>query len=156
MGHTHYNELSNDGRTVYAATRSTGQIEEGPVGFSIMHVEGNIVSWHFKPLHSAWPVVMLTSPADGRLETDVYQSVAGQRPVAVSARAWSANGIRACRCRWDEGPWYPMRSGRDSIEVGSVVRAPAADGSDADALGLWPEKHILGTQLGPNRNGRQW
>jgi 3',5'-cyclic AMP phosphodiesterase CpdA len=35
MGHTHYNELANDGRTLYAATRSTGQIEEGPVGFSV-------------------------------------------------------------------------------------------------------------------------
>jgi Icc protein len=30
MGHTHYNELANDGTTIYAATRSTGQIEEGP------------------------------------------------------------------------------------------------------------------------------
>ena len=30
MGHTHYNELANDGRTIFAATRSTGQIEEGP------------------------------------------------------------------------------------------------------------------------------
>jgi 3',5'-cyclic-AMP phosphodiesterase len=34
MGRTHYNELSNDdGTTIYAATRSTGQIEEGPPGF---------------------------------------------------------------------------------------------------------------------------
>ena len=32
MGHTHYNELANDGRTIYAATRSTGQVEEGPPG----------------------------------------------------------------------------------------------------------------------------
>jgi 3',5'-cyclic-AMP phosphodiesterase len=23
-------------------------------------------------------------------------------------------------------------------------------------LGEWPEKHILGTQLGPNENGRHW
>ena len=35
MGHTHYNELANDGRTIFAATRSTGQIEEGPVGYSV-------------------------------------------------------------------------------------------------------------------------
>ena len=35
MGHTHYNELANDGTTIYAATRSTGQIEEGPVGYSL-------------------------------------------------------------------------------------------------------------------------
>lgn len=26
MGHAHYNELANDGRTIYATTRSTGQI----------------------------------------------------------------------------------------------------------------------------------
>jgi hypothetical protein len=31
-----------------------------------------------------------------------------------------------------------------------------ADGSDADAIGAWPEMGILGTQLGPNRNGRKW
>ena len=31
-GHTHYNEVANDGHTVYAATRSTGQANEGPVG----------------------------------------------------------------------------------------------------------------------------
>jgi hypothetical protein len=31
-----------------------------------------------------------------------------------------------------------------------------ADGSDADALSAWPERHLLGTRLGPNRNGRQW
>ena len=35
MGHTHYNELANDGRIVYAATRSTGQNEEGPCGFPV-------------------------------------------------------------------------------------------------------------------------
>ena len=29
MGHTHYNEVANDGKTIYTATRSTGQIEEG-------------------------------------------------------------------------------------------------------------------------------
>jgi Icc protein len=33
MGHTHYNELTNDGVTIFAATRSTGQVEEGPVGY---------------------------------------------------------------------------------------------------------------------------
>jgi 3',5'-cyclic-AMP phosphodiesterase len=33
IGHTHYNEVANDGHTIYASTRSTGQIEEGPVGY---------------------------------------------------------------------------------------------------------------------------
>jgi len=47
MGHTHYNEIANDGRTIYAATRSTGQIEEGPVGFSVANLDGGVVSWKF-------------------------------------------------------------------------------------------------------------
>ena len=38
MGHTHYNELANDGRTIFMATRSTGQIEEGPAG--LLHRRG--------------------------------------------------------------------------------------------------------------------
>ncbi|MDQ6676540.1 MAG: metallophosphoesterase, partial [Acidobacteriota bacterium] len=59
MGHTHYNELANDGRTIYAATRSTGQIEEGPAGFSITNLDQGIVSWKFKPLGN-WPFVMIT------------------------------------------------------------------------------------------------
>jgi hypothetical protein len=29
-----------------------------------------------------------------------------------------------------------------------------AAGSDADALPPWPERHLLGPRLGPNRNGR--
>ncbi|MFM0229672.1 metallophosphoesterase family protein [Paraburkholderia sediminicola] len=53
MGHTHYNELANDGRTIYASTRSTGQIEEGPAGFSLLAVDNGVVSWRFKPLNEA-------------------------------------------------------------------------------------------------------
>ena len=41
-GHTHYNELLNDGRVVYGATRSTGQVDEGDVGsFSL----GSLALW---------------------------------------------------------------------------------------------------------------
>jgi Icc protein len=54
MGHTHYNEIANDGQTIYAATRSTGRIEEGPVGFSIANLDRGVVSWKFKPLRD-WP-----------------------------------------------------------------------------------------------------
>jgi len=46
---THYNELANDGRTIYAATRSTAQLE-------------------FKPL-SEWPLAVITS-GDQRLMID--------------------------------------------------------------------------------------
>ena len=29
-------------------------------------------------------------------------------------------------------------------------------GRDRDAVGAWPDKHVLGMQLGPNRNGGNW
>ena len=36
------------------------------------------------------------------------------------------------------------------------VGAARGIGSDADALGAWEARGLMGTQLGPNRNGRQW
>jgi len=189
MGHTHYNELANDGTTIYATTRSTGQIEEGPVGFSLASIDHGIVSWRFKPLRSAWPFVMITSPADHRLVTDVTRPghvVAGR--LRLSARVFGARPVSDCRYRINEGPWERLHldgiewegiveappqqftltveatdiaamSGTDTIVVATPGYSPLehiADGSDADALGAWPERHLLATRLGPNRNGRQW
>jgi 3',5'-cyclic-AMP phosphodiesterase len=35
--------------------------------------------------------------------------------------------------------------------------APARKpGDSVNAIGAYPEKGLLGTQLGPNRNGRKW
>jgi 3',5'-cyclic-AMP phosphodiesterase len=190
MGHTHYNELSNDGTTIFATTRSTGQIEEGPVGFSLASLNRGVVSWRFKPLQSLWPFVMITSPADHRLITDVKRPanvVAGE--FTVKARAWGAS-VSACRCRINSGRWVSVHRSAQSPEWTLVCEAPlrqftltveatdasggtdtdtvvvatpgfrapdrVANGSDADAVGAWPERHLLGTQLGPNRNGRHW
>ena len=189
MGHTHYNELANDGRTIYAATRSTGQNEEGRPGFSVLAVDGGLVSWRFKPLGEPWPLALITAPADRRLQTDASPPSDGAN-LQVRALGWSAHGIRAARCSLDGGPWRPMRrdagspawrhdsdappgahrivveiedgSGRvgsDAIETAGPGEAGPTSpprGSDAHSVGAWPERHILGTQLGPNRNGRHW
>ena len=51
------------------------------------------------------------------------------------------------------------RTDEDRVEPsGQGWTAPErhADGSDRDRIGPWPEKGILDTQLGPNRNGRKW
>lgn len=50
-------------------------------------------------------------------------------------------------------------TGFDSIEAISTVdetQKRRADGSDRDSISAWEEKHIMGTQFGPNRNGRKW
>jgi hypothetical protein len=183
MGHTHYNEITHDGRTIYAATRSTGQIEEGPVGFSFAAIDGDVVSWRFKPLDSPWPFVMITSPADRRLALD------GNTPEAsriIRACVWGESPISRAEYRIDGGTWQPMSiedhgmlrapiappgdrfhlevrvtdqdggSAGDTILCGSKGRCGTATGSDAGSIGAWPERHLLATQLGPNRNGRKW
>jgi Icc protein len=184
MGHTHYNEIANDGRTVYAATRSTGQIEEGEAGFSFVAVDGDTVSWRFKTLGSPWPFVMITSPADRRLMTVPLPTMDGD--CTIRASAFGEVPIAEAAFRIDDGEWHPMRGGdsgllsataivpdqcRLSVRVtdknGSrdidtieVSRRPAINhqstGSDTGSIGAWPERHLLGTQLGPNRNGRKW
>jgi len=190
MGHTHYNELANDGRTIYAATRSTGQVEEGPPGFSVTTLDGGVVSWKFKSIRQ-WPLVMITSPADHRLVADwagPRQVVRGK--VRVRARIWgpsveqvtlSINGgdpqamSMQAGTLW-EADWH-SNNGRHTVEVTArcddgrtasdriVVMAnqaghyatPKRNAIDYEnAVGAWPEKHILGTQLGPNENGRHW
>ena len=185
MGHTHYNELANDGSTIFMATRSTGQIEEGPAGFSVAAIDQRGVSWRFKPLDTAWPFVLITRPTDRRLTTDQcrdapsmvrakvlgdapitsveMQALAGgwrpMRPVPGHTALWQApaldgGGAVTVRARDAQG-----RTDEDRVEPASADWAPPArhaDGSDADRIDAWPERGILGTQLGPNRNGRAW
>jgi Icc protein len=195
MGHTHYNEIANDGRTIYAATRSTGQIEEGPVGFSIANIDDGVVSWKFKPL-GGWPFVMITSPADWAFIVDPMQ--ADQLPrgtIEVRAKAFDGRGVVFAQCRIDDEPWRPMsRIGRspmwrctwksidtadglhriavkvqstngceamDTISAltsqsGRYQAPPRQPGDNTNVIGAYPEKGILGTQLGPNKNGRKW
>ncbi|WP_250501235.1 metallophosphoesterase [Caballeronia sp. GAWG1-5s-s] len=194
-GHTHYNELLNDGWVVYAATRSTGQVEEddGRPGFSVAAVDSGVVSWKFHPLDASWPFVMITRPSDRRLHrsrsaprnvdatrvrvlvsNDDVVSVTGHldgMPIPFSRSAdetgiWqavlpaAATGYRArltVTARTADG-----RSGEDAITLQPAghaekhLRHYAALGTDAHAVEPWPEHGILGSQLGPNKNGRHW
>ena len=46
----------------------------------------------------------------------------------------------------------------DTVEVSPLHESNGrkATGSDAGRIGAWPERHLLGTQRGPNRNGKKW
>jgi 3',5'-cyclic-AMP phosphodiesterase len=57
------------GTAAACCARSTGQIEEGPVGFSVANIDAGVVSWKFAPL-GEWPLVMITTPADQALIID--------------------------------------------------------------------------------------
>jgi hypothetical protein len=125
-GHTHYNEVANDGHTIYAATRSTGQATEGPVGFSIINIDNGVVSWKFKPLGS-WPFVMITSPADKLLLIDGSQIVKGM--AAVRAKIWDDKGIASATLQIDGGQTAPLaRIGDTQMWSARVDSTKIADG----------------------------
>ena len=191
-GHTHYSELLNDGRVVYGATRSTGEIEEGGgrPGFSITTIHGRVPSWRFKETGGEWPFVQIVAPADVRLVTRPADPTQVPRPgeVAIVAKVFGT-AERPPVLSIDDGPARPMAptagsalwtasvtldaglhrvavsvgTDRDVVEV--LVRGerdiprrgiPVAPGRDIHSIGAWPAHGLLGTQLGPNKNGRHW
>ena len=125
LGHTHYNELINDGMTIFAATRSTGQVEEGPVGYSLTTVDNEIVSWRFKALDDPFPFVVITSPADHRLVRGSSQRV--DREFEVRARVFGHVPIARAECRIEGCDWMPMTR----IGTGPDWRATIRSSPDA-------------------------
>ncbi len=186
MGHTHYNEIANDGRTLYTATRSTGQIEEGPVGYSVTNLDGNIVSWRFVELGKL-PIAIITSPSDERLLTK--SSETPQEALKVRAKFWGE--VEALKASADlDGQTHAMKRVGDShvweadlptpsegthplkvsfkdahgnsasdeirLAVGEQTERKSEERDQDNALEAWPEHGLLGTQLGPNKNGKKW
>jgi predicted phosphodiesterase len=171
MGHTHYNELANDGQTLYSATRSTGQIEEGPVGYSITNLDGAVVSWRFVE-RGKLPVVLITSPSDERLLTE--SSAIHQQNLKIRAKCWGiADAIEAFAeldsrtipmkrvdgSRVWEAEAPNPREGTHPLSVSfkdAEGERQFVERDQDNALAAWPEHGLLGTQLGPNKNGKKW
>jgi 3',5'-cyclic AMP phosphodiesterase CpdA len=189
MGHTHYNEISNDGDVLYTATRSTGQIEEGPVGYSVTTLDHNRVSWHFVELGSP-SLISITSPSDERLTTSRTGCEDHSSSLTIRAKIWSLNPVQSAMAQiaGHTVPLHPedgalwsgtmeiagLEDGSHALEVIAIIpdartttssirihkgrlNAPPREEVDQqNAIGEWKERGILGTQLGPNKNGRKW
>ncbi|NYF53619.1 metallophosphoesterase family protein [Tunturiibacter gelidoferens] len=186
MGHTHYNEIANDGWTLYSATRSTGQIEEGPVGYSVTNIDGDVVSWRFIELGKL-PVAVITSPRDERLLTKSSEIPQGTLKIrakfwgdmeAVEATAHLDGQTLLMKRVSDSHVWeadvpspregtHPLKvSFQDAhgkvttdeirLAVGQRTKRRSEQRDQENALEAWPEHGLLGTQLGPNKNGKKW
>jgi predicted phosphodiesterase len=192
MGHTHYNEVSNDGATLYAATRSTGQIEEGNAGYSLVTFDRGAVSWHFFEPQGG-PVVVVTSPADERLLTEANMEGVVEGRLRVRVCVWGQAPLLAVTADvhgktfaleqkagghvWEnpqslltlpEGVYNltvtaedaAHRRATDTVRIVVGLNAYSkVDRQDTDVdnpLKAWKERGLLGTRLGPNKNGRKW
>ena len=152
MGHTHYNELANDGRTIFAAARSIGQVEEGPPGFALMALDASgAVSFRFRPLGERGPLAQIVAPADRRLVTQQAPPPPPGEPFELRALALPAGRVEACRYRLDEGEWLAMQRVDARLWTASVrapdapfrvvVEARADGASDCDAIDIAPHGH---------------
>lgn len=188
MGHTHYNELSNDGHTLYSATRSTGQIEEGPVGYSVTTIDHDVVSWHFIQLGSP-ELVSITHPQDERLATE-HDDTMLSKEITVRVKTWASEpprsvfvqtgDLQATLASKDGLVWEGQldmrsvpngahvlnavavykegfeRSAPIRLRIGPMPERHFAEIDQENAIGEWSERGLLGTQLGPNKNGKKW
>ena len=126
-GHTHTNQIANDGHTVYTATRSTGQATEGPVGFSLVNLDNGVVSWKFKPLGS-FPFVMITSPADKKLMIGAAQLVKGT--VDVRAKIWDDKAVAAATMKIDGGAAVALQRIGDTQMWSAKFDSTSVSGGD--------------------------
>ena len=137
MGHTHYNEVANDGHTLYSATRSTGQLEEGLVGFSVVNFDHGVLSWKFLELGSL-PAVIITSPGDTRLLRDTEPPLQpSPEGLSVRAKVWTASDIRKVYAAFGEGQ-VELAQVQDSRVWQGVI--PVARKTDSELpLRVWVE-----------------
>lgn len=143
-GHTHYNELLNDGRVVYGATRSTGQIEEdgGRPGYALISIHDRVPSWRFKRLGSDWPFVQIVAPADIRMVTCPADPRQVPRPglVEIVAKCFG-RAVEPLLLSIDEGAGIAMEPIPDTalwradvaLDAG-LHRVSVASGGDRDTI----------------------
>ena len=145
-GHTHYNELLNDGRVVYGATRSTAQIEEdrGRAGYAIITVHDRVPSWRFRRIGGEWPFVQIVAPADYRMVTRPAdpQQVPRPGPVEIVAKVFGAAPDQRVRLTVGDGNDIAMAPMAGSLWRATVPLAAGMNwisvnaGTDRDTVGV--------------------
>jgi predicted phosphodiesterase len=106
-GHTHYGQMANDGRNVYVVTRSIGDPEGGPGGYSVVHLDGEDLAVTYRTHEAKGPVALITHPRRLILATKPEHIVTG--PDECQARGWSTVPITSAQARIDEASWSDMQ-----------------------------------------------
>ncbi len=105
-GHTHYGQIVNDGRNLCVATRSIGDPEGGPAGYTVAHLHGDDLALKYRTVEDRGPLVLITHPRDALLALGPRHIVSG--PDAVRVRVWSATPPTKVEARVDDGAWFPL------------------------------------------------
>jgi hypothetical protein len=107
-GHTHYWQVANDGRNVHVATRSIGDPEGGPAGYTVVYLCGEDLSVAYRTVEDSGPLVLITSPRDAMFCTSPDHIVRGGR--ALRARIWSREPLTEVWGSVDDDRPFPVQS----------------------------------------------
>ena len=118
-GHTHYWQLASDGRNIAVATRSIGDPEGGPPGYTLAYFHGDDLAVAYRSVEDRGPIAMITHPRESILATGPAHVVRG--PDQMRVRTWSEAEVTTVRSRVDGGPWIALEV--DEL-VGSCWSAP--------------------------------
>jgi hypothetical protein len=110
-GHTHYWQVANDGRNVAIATRSIGDPEGGPPGYTLLYLCGDDLAVAYRSVEDRGPIVLVSHPRERLLATGPRHVVSFRDRVVV--RTWSRSRVWAVRYRIDAGAWASLEPGPD-------------------------------------------
>lgn len=105
-GHTHYGQVANDGRILSVTTRSIGDPEGGPPGFTLAFLHGDDLAVAYRTVQTSDPLVLITHPRDLLLATGPRHIVSADDHAVV--RVWGRSPVTEVRARMDARDWAPL------------------------------------------------
>jgi Icc protein len=105
-GHTHYGQVANDGRNIAITTRSIGDPEGGPPGYTLACLHGEDLAVRYRSIDEEGPIVLITHPREKLLATG-HQHIVCRRDF-ISVRTWSVASVASVRARVDESDWFEL------------------------------------------------
>jgi hypothetical protein len=106
-GHTHYGQIANDGRNVSIATRSIGDPEGGPAGYSLIYLFRDDLAVTHRAVDDHGPIVLVTHPRDVLLALNAKHIVSGQAPCEV--RIWSMTPVTSIKGMLTDGESFDFK-----------------------------------------------
>lgn len=105
-GHTHYGQVANDGRNVFVTSRSIGDPEGGPPGYTVAHLEGEDLAVTYRTIEETGPLLLITRPREKLLATGPRHVIC--QDDEIRARAWSQAPLRGAEVQIDGGEWFAL------------------------------------------------
>lgn len=111
-GHTHYGQIANDGRNVSITTRSIGDPEGGPPGFTLAYLCGDDLAVTYRSVDDRGPIALITHPRDLLMATGPQHIVSGTDEFRM--RVWCLNTISSVVGRIDGEDRFPLEPSTSS------------------------------------------